>query len=181
MHQKVGAFFICFVKFTSNLFYIIIWNQSVRNKFHCWRLLALFLQSPEYTIKLSLHQAPRLRWYLINWNCITKSQLISQIRNSLRLERSIYFSKWSNILLSSAMCQINGFYKVCWDNYLYWTIWTVVYNLQRFIAFRTTNKHMVAIGLDQSLSNNALYEHRCLENIKKLYKSYEKCDNQQKY
>ena len=26
---------------------------------------------------------------------------------------------------------------------------------------------MVIIGVDQSLSNSALYEHRCLENVKK--------------
>ena len=40
---------------------------------------------------------------------------------------------------------------------------------------------MVSIGLDQSLSNSAMCEHRCLENIKKLYKYGGKCDNQQKY
>ena len=40
---------------------------------------------------------------------------------------------------------------------------------------------MVAIGFDQSLSNNALYEHRCLENIKKLYKTASKCEYQQQY
>ena len=38
---------------------------------------------------------------------------------------------------------------------------------------------MVIIGFDQSLSNSAMYEHRCLENIKKLYKNSVKCDNQQ--
>ena len=40
---------------------------------------------------------------------------------------------------------------------------------------------MVTIVIDQSLSNSAMYEHRCLENIKKLYKSDSKCDNQQQY
>ena len=39
---------------------------------------------------------------------------------------------------------------------------------------------MVAIGVDQSLSNSSMYEHICLENIKKLYKSAGKCDDQQK-
>ena len=29
--------------------------------------------------------------------------------------------------------------------------------------------HVQTIGIDQSLSNNAIYEHKCLENIKKLY------------
>ena len=40
---------------------------------------------------------------------------------------------------------------------------------------------MVTIGIDQSLSNSAFYEHRFLENINKLYKSYGKFDNQQQY
>ena len=40
--------------------------------------------------------------------------------------------------------------------------------------------HVQTIGIDQSLSNNALYEHKCLENIKKLYKQFGKCDDQKK-
>ena len=40
---------------------------------------------------------------------------------------------------------------------------------------------MVIIGVDQSLSNSALFEHRCLENIKKLYKLAGKCDDQQQF
>ena len=39
----------------------------------------------------------------------------------------------------------------------------------------------LTIGIYQSLSNNALYEHKCLENIKKLYKHAGKCDNQQQF
>ena len=39
--------------------------------------------------------------------------------------------------------------------------------------------HVNTIGIDQSLSNSALYEHKCLQNIKKLYKRSSKCDNQQ--
>ena len=38
--------------------------------------------------------------------------------------------------------------------------------------------HVQTIGIDQSLSKNALYEHKCLENIKKLYKQAGKCDEQ---
>ena len=30
--------------------------------------------------------------------------------------------------------------------------------------------HVQTIGIDQSLSNNAIYEHKFLENIKTLYK-----------
>ena len=40
---------------------------------------------------------------------------------------------------------------------------------------------MVTIGIYQWLSNSELYEHRCLERIKKLYKSAGKCDDQQQY
>ena len=40
---------------------------------------------------------------------------------------------------------------------------------------------MAAIGVDQSLSNSAMYEHRCLVNIRKLYKSAGKCDDQKQY
>ena len=40
-------------------------------------------------------------------------------------------------------------------------------------------QHMVTIGFKQSLSNNAMYEHRCMENIKKLYKYSGKCYDQQ--
>ena len=36
---------------------------------------------------------------------------------------------------------------------------------------------MVTIVIDKSLSNCAMYEHRCLENIKKIYTSSGKCDN----
>ena len=41
--------------------------------------------------------------------------------------------------------------------------------------------HVQTIGIDQSLSNNALYEHTCLENINKLYKHAGKCENQQQF
>ena len=41
--------------------------------------------------------------------------------------------------------------------------------------------HVNTIGIDQYLSNNALYEHNCLKNIKKLYKYAGKCDNQQQF
>ena len=39
--------------------------------------------------------------------------------------------------------------------------------------------HVQTIDIVQSLSNNAIYEHKCLENIKKLYKQAGKCDDQQ--
>ena len=42
-------------------------------------------------------------------------------------------------------------------------------------------QYMVTIGIDQSLSNSTMYSHRCMENIKKLYTSAGKCDNQQQY
>ena len=40
---------------------------------------------------------------------------------------------------------------------------------------------MSTIGVDKSLSNIDLYEHQCLVNIKKLYKSDGKCDYEQQY
>ena len=39
-------------------------------------------------------------------------------------------------------------------------------------------EHMVTIGVYQQLSNSAIYEHRCLENIKKLCKPSGKYDYQ---
>ena len=40
--------------------------------------------------------------------------------------------------------------------------------------------HIQNIGIDQSLSKNAIYEHKCLENIKK-YKQAGKCYNQKQF
>ena len=41
--------------------------------------------------------------------------------------------------------------------------------------------HLQTIGIEQYLSNNAIYEHKCLENIKKIYKHAGKCDNQKQF
>ena len=41
--------------------------------------------------------------------------------------------------------------------------------------------HLHSIGINPSLSNNSIYEHKCLENIKKLYKQADKCDDQQQF
>ena len=41
--------------------------------------------------------------------------------------------------------------------------------------------HVQNIDIDQSLSSNDIYEHKCLENIKKLYKKSGKCDDQQQF
>ena len=38
--------------------------------------------------------------------------------------------------------------------------------------------HVQTIGIDQSLINNDIYQQKCLENIKKLYKQSGKCDDQ---
>ena len=41
---------------------------------------------------------------------------------------------------------------------------------------------MVTIGVDQSLSDcEIIYEHRCLENINKPYKTAIQCDYKQQY
>ena len=41
--------------------------------------------------------------------------------------------------------------------------------------------HVHIVGIDQSLSNNALYEQKCLKNINKLYKQSGKCDKQKQF
>ena len=41
--------------------------------------------------------------------------------------------------------------------------------------------HVKTICIDQSLSNNALFEHKCIKNINKIYKHAGKCDNQQQF
>ena len=41
--------------------------------------------------------------------------------------------------------------------------------------------HVNTIGIDQSLRNNALFEHKCLQNINKLYKHAGNCDDQQQF
>ena len=41
--------------------------------------------------------------------------------------------------------------------------------------------HVHTIDIDQSLSNNDIYEHKCLENNKILYKQAGKSDGQQKF
>ena len=41
--------------------------------------------------------------------------------------------------------------------------------------------HVQTIGIEPSLSKNATYKHKCLENIKKLYKQAGKCDYQQQF
>ena len=53
--------------------------------------------------------------------------------------------------------------------------------IKGLLQFEQLLKHMVAIVVDQSLSNSVLYEHSCLENINKLYKTIGKCENQKQY
>ena len=38
---------------------------------------------------------------------------------------------------------------------------------KRVVAVRTTEKHMAGIGVYHYLSNSEMYEHRCLEDIKR--------------
>ena len=40
---------------------------------------------------------------------------------------------------------------------------------------------MVTIGVDKLLSNSAIYKYRCLDNVKNLYTSSGKCNDQQQY
>ena len=49
--------------------------------------------------------------------------------------------------------------------------------LKGMLQSQRLNYHIQTIGIDQYLSNNAIYEHKCLENIKTLYKKAGKCDD----
>ena len=42
--------------------------------------------------------------------------------------------------------------------------------IKELLQSEQLKQHIVIIGMNQSLSNSDLYEHRCLKNIKKLYK-----------
>ena len=41
--------------------------------------------------------------------------------------------------------------------------------------------HVQTIGIDLSLSKNTIYEYKCLENIKTLYKQAGNCDDQKQF
>ena len=41
--------------------------------------------------------------------------------------------------------------------------------------------HVHTVGIDPSLIKSTMYEQKCLENIKKLYKKSGKCENQQQF
>ena len=41
--------------------------------------------------------------------------------------------------------------------------------------------HVQTAGIDPSLSNNDIYEHKYLEDIKKVYKEAGNCDDQQQF
>ena len=51
-------------------------------------------------------------------------------------------------------------------------------SFEKDFSVRPTKQYMVTTGIDQSLSNCAMYGHRCLENIKKLYTFSVKCNDQ---
>ena len=58
---------------------------------------------------------------------------------------------------------------------------------QKFVVLKGMLKsprlkdHTLIIGIDQSLSNNYLYEQKILPNIKNVYKHAGKCDEQQQF
>ena len=49
------------------------------------------------------------------------------------------------------------------------------------LQFPRLKYHVQTIGIHPSLSNNDIYEHKCLENIKRLYKQAGKCDYQHQF
>ena len=51
-----------------------------------------------------------------------------------------------------------------------------------YVEITATQKyHVQTIDIDPSLRNNTIYEQKCLENIKNLYKQAGKCDDQKKF
>ena len=75
--------------------------------------------------------------------------------------------------------------------YCIWIYWGVNFKLifskkggkvtRWWRSFLMNLSYMVTILFEQQWSNTAMYEHRYLENVKKLYKSAVKCDDQQQY
>ena len=53
--------------------------------------------------------------------------------------------------------------------------------LEGMLQSRRLKDYVKTIGIDQSLSKNALYEHKCLQNINKLYTHDGKWDDQQQF
>ena len=50
--------------------------------------------------------------------------------------------------------------------------------IEGILQYKRLKDHMKTIGIDQSLSNNASFEHKCLNNIKYIYQMChtDKCD-----
>ena len=73
-------------------------------------------------------------------------------------------------------------------NHVHWLKWLAqllrLNNLSNNVSLinsfcnKKIKQHKVTIGVDQSLSNSKIYEHKCLENINKLYKTSGKCNDQ---
>ena len=77
-------------------------------------------------------------------------------------------------------------------NQVYWLRWLILFfRIDTFeqqcvmikVMFQSPRLkyHVQTIGIYPSLSNNAIYNHKCLEIIKKLYKQSGKCDDQQQF
>ena len=49
------------------------------------------------------------------------------------------------------------------------------------LQFLRLKYHMKTIGIDQSVSNGASFEHKCFNSIKKVYQHAVKVDDQQKF
>ena len=53
--------------------------------------------------------------------------------------------------------------------------------LKGILQLQCLKDHVKTTGIDQSLRNNAIYEHKCIQNMKKLCKHAGKCDDQQQF
>ena len=74
--------------------------------------------------------------------------------------------------------------------HVHWLKWLVLFliknNLKKCVIINELLKserlkHLVTIVFDQSWSISRIYKNRCLEYIKKVYKSARKCGDQQQY
>ena len=118
----------------------------------------------KYMIKIL--QIPRFSLHSISIYANLFLQLQKQHLNTLHMEKSIFVLKRTWKLPIQHIMPTQGH----WLNWL--TQFLILNHLIRDVLLvkvhcskNNLKQHMVTIGAYQSLSNSAIYEHRCLENI----------------
>ena len=71
--------------------------------------------------------------------------------------------------------------KVIYSVLSNWFIWTKFVVLKGMLKLPRLKDHVHTIGVHPSLIKNTLYEHKCLEHIKRWYKQAGECDDQQQF